>query len=463
MIVIPRGLARTFRVVARKCNIGRSRRSAPPITVRTDGKRLLLVTHLNQVSLAVEVPQTDAAERTMVVPTAVFDAVDGAEVTLTATGLKGTARWEENSGPRTIPFEAFKFDKHHEPRAIPEEVMSLPPAFLSALHECGRTASREVGRYAMERVQVNGAAGTVTATDSKQALVWDGFRFPFTEIVLVPAIPLFGIKDLAAAIDIRVGCTKDHLVIRAGAWTVWLAIDAIGRFPDVGSVIPKSPNPTLAGIDEQDAADLLAALPLLPGASHDLSAVTLDIDRGVTVRARNDETDEIREVRLARSTFAGPSVRIAVDRRYLARALSLGCLSLCLVPGRPLVAEGPGRKFVVMTLEASGIVPPQTTKALASCTSPIPLSEPERRINTMKSHETNGHDPIARPDPSTNGVESLDPLTEAEGLRAALTEAATRAGRLVQCLRQFKRQRRVLESAWSSLKSLGIGPGGGGS
>jgi len=79
----------------------------------------------------------------------------------------------------------------------------------------------------------------------------------------------------------------------------------------------------------------------------------------------------------------------------------------------------------------------------------------------MKSHEMNGLGTPDRLDPAASGTDSLNPLAEAEGLRAALVEAATRAGRLVQCLKQFKRQRKVFESAWSSLKSLGIGSGGG--
>jgi hypothetical protein len=52
----------------------------------------------------------------------------------------------------------------------------------------------------------------------------------------------------------------------------------------------------------------------------------------------------------------------------------------------------------------------------------------------------------------------LDPLAEAEALRLALAEVARRAGRLVASLRQFQKQRRVLESAWTSLQHLRLGP-----
>ena len=54
--------------------------------------------------------------------------------------------------------------------------------------------------------------------------------------------------------------------------------------------------------------------------------------------------------------------------------------------------------------------------------------------------------------------EVLDPLTEAEALRAALAEVGRRFGRLVASLRHFQKQRRALQSAWTSLKQLRPGP-----
>jgi hypothetical protein len=61
------------------------------------------------------------------------------------------------------------------------------------------------------------------------------------------------------------------------------------------------------------------------------------------------------------------------------------------------------------------------------------------------------------PEPLTaDGV--LDPLAEAEALRAALAEAARRVGRLLVALRQLGKQRKALHAAWSSLRVFGLGP-----
>ena len=65
--------------------------------------------------------------------------------------------------------------------------------------------------------------------------------------------------------------------------------------------------------------------------------------------------------------------------------------------------------------------------------------------------DRNGHADPAPGDPT-------DPLAEAEGLRASLADAAARAARLVAALRQYRRERRSLQAAWSSLRQLNLGP-----
>ena len=77
----------------------------------------------------------------------------------------------------------------------------------------------------------------------------------------------------------------------------------------------------------------------------------------------------------------------------------------------------------------------------------------------MTAEDTDGR-LNGRHDPPPGDGEPLDPLAEAEALKAALAEATHRAGRLVQALRHGKRQKRQLESAWTALKALNLDPGG---
>ena len=71
------------------------------------------------------------------------------------------------------------------------------------------------------------------------------------------------------------------------------------------------------------------------------------------------------------------------------------------------------------------------------------------------------------PDPAANGQaeaaaggEPVDPLAEAEALRAVLGEAVARSARLVSALKNHRRQRKAIESAWTSLQQLKLGSGG---
>ena len=50
--------------------------------------------------------------------------------------------------------------------------------------------------------------------------------------------------------------------------------------------------------------------------------------------------------------------------------------------------------------------------------------------------------------------ESIDPLSEAEAVRALMAEAQTRLARLVAALKNFRRQSRALSAAMESLRRL---------
>ena len=265
--------------------------------------------------------------------------------------------------------------------------------------------------------------------------------------MLVPAVPVFGAKELAAGGDVRVGRAAGHLVVRAGPWTVWLMADAGGRFPDVGGVVPKSADATVAGIDDRDAAALLDALPGLPGADEDGRPVTLDLDGAVAVRARGE--GGAAEVRLSRSPVAGPPARVALDRAVLRRALRLGCHTVRVAGGgKPVAFEGAGLTLVAVALAA---VPDPAAAVTRADPLAGPALNPPRRT-AMRPHDTNGN---GRHDPPP--ADAPDPLAEAEALRAALAEAAARAGRLVGALKARKKEQRALASVWTSLKTLNLG------
>ena len=124
MIVIPRGLARSVRALARKCVSGRPRGPAPPVAfARRDGTLTAWV-RTGDAALVFEAPDPGGDEVT-VVPMAVLGAVEGAgddPVELAVgRGLTGEARWADRGVPRTHPFDAVLPGKQHRPPVLPDD------------------------------------------------------------------------------------------------------------------------------------------------------------------------------------------------------------------------------------------------------------------------------------------------------------------------------------------------------
>jgi hypothetical protein len=416
---------------------------------------LALWTQIDDAVMVYTTPTTGHDER-VIVPMGVLEAVEGSgnepvELTI-GPKLQGVARWSSRGVPQTHPFDAVLPGKQHQLPDPPSDWRLVSSAFLSALHECGRSASKDPTRYALNRIQVRGADGRVIGTNGKTALLWGGFDLPFVENLLVPAVPVFGSREMTSGGTIRVGRTPKHLVVESGSWRVCLSIDPGGRFPDVGGVVPKN-SPTVAGIDERDAVELLGALPGLPVSDEEYRPVTVDLNGGVVVSARDETSGAVQEVRLVRSPSAGPSAVFAIDRRVLARALELGCVTLGYTPDRPIVFEGGDKTFVAAALEPGLIV--RSTTPVPQARNALPLPTPERKP-PVKPHESNGHPPSgqtpnARHDPPPDTV---DPLVAAEELRAALADAAVKASRLVAALKSQKKEKKVLRDVWAGLKQV---------
>src|SRR5262249_40315373 len=144
---------------------------------------------------------------------------------------KGSARWEEAGVPRSCEFEVAGPEKMPPLPKIPRKLASPGPGFLAALSEAAQTAARDAARYALTRLLFQGKEGRLVATDGRQLLGQDGFTFPWDEDVLVPALPAFAGRELAAEGPCEVGRTDGHVALKVGPWLFVLEVDKDGRFP----------------------------------------------------------------------------------------------------------------------------------------------------------------------------------------------------------------------------------------
>ena len=223
------------------------------------GVRTMSATTPDGVTLTLTSDAPGEPDGLVILPTSVLAEVEsGADEPVQVerkSKLRAVVRWTVPGEPRSMPVELILPGKQHDAPEIPD-LSSVSPKSLTALHECGRTAAKESGRFALSKVQLQGRAGRIIGTDGTVALLWNGFAFPFLDDILVPAIPVFGSKPLGRAVEVQIGRTATHLVVAAGPWMVALPIDTKSRFPDVAAVVPRHA-PTTAGIDEKDSAELL--------------------------------------------------------------------------------------------------------------------------------------------------------------------------------------------------------------
>ena len=138
--------------------------------------------------------------------------------------------------PASTPSPTSRACRRSPPRRPRPE--SCPADLLDALAEAAATTDEGSTRYALDCLQLKGATGEVVATDGRQILIQGGFRFPWDGDLLVRRTPLFAVRELPRDRPVEVGRTDAHVVLRAGPWTIWLAIRADARFPRIEHAIP---------------------------------------------------------------------------------------------------------------------------------------------------------------------------------------------------------------------------------
>ena len=288
----------------------------------------------------------------------------------------------------------------------PARFEPYPAALLDALAEAAATTDADSTRYALGCIALRGATADLAATDGRQVLIRGGFPWPWEETVLVRQSPLFGNKELPRDRPVEVGKTDSHVVLRAGAWTTWLAIQADARFPHVDQVIPAAnSSATRLRLDPADAAFLAGALGRLPGGELANAPITIGLNGKVAVRARDEGQDRSTELVLARSTYSGTPARFCVNRDFLARAVELGLAEVEVGgPEDPVACRGGGRVYASQPLSREGAIGP-ADDAIRIESGPAPPPSPPGR----PGQPPKARDPVSertsrpRPEATTHG------------------------------------------------------------
>jgi hypothetical protein len=349
------------------------------------------------------------------------------------TGETGAERWP-------IP-EVSELD-------WPRLTKSWSPAsgtLLPALRSASEVATIQPGRWATNRLQIQGESGRVIATDTRQLLIQNGFQFPFPETVLIPTLPIFSAKQWRQA-PAKVALQGDELQLRVENWLLTLRIDSAGRFPDCLSIVPRSSNPARVQLSEADVRTILQQLP--SDSANDKARITFDLQpTRLGIRCLIGET--IQPVLwLRQSTVTGSPMQATLEAKYLRWGLQLGLRSLQLVsPEKPLLLFDSHRQFVVSTLPSTEAVP--DSKPAESDTPKIRLETP-LSLTPLEIPMSQARLAASGPKPDP-GPDLLD---EAEIIRGLLLEVNTRLSHLIQQLKTRRKTERALNQVVRSLQAL---------
>lgn len=427
MLDLPRDRLRAFLALARQSVLSSRREALPPVLCTATREGMSLSCRRDQVALRYTAKGPFSQAR-LVLPGAALaelEAVTADTIRLgSVSAFQARAAWREGDTERVLAFDtALVSSLPPAPEPAAGSVIA-PDGFLGAVAEAARTCSRPVGNHALTMVLLRGRDGSVVGTDGRQLLVQNGTPLPWKDDLLLPALPVYGGREWRGQRQVRLGREGMRVTLEVGPWLLALEAEPGTRYPDIDRVVPAAGAVTTTlHLGAEDAAELLKALPQLPGRDEPDAPVTLELGKRVLIRAGGQELP------LSRSRVEGRPARVLTNRRPLLRALRLGVRSVVVTaPGRPVLCRDDKRLYLWMPLTPDG--PPMKAR-------------PERR--TMP--------PTATPDPPP--PDPADALAEAEVLRQQLQDALARTSRLIQALRQHRRQDRAVKAAVASLRKLG--------
>jgi hypothetical protein len=394
-------------------------------------------------------------------------------------------RWDDRGVAQQFSFDAKNLNPDPPP-LLPASWGSNPPSLLGALDIAMRMTATNPTRNAIDCVQLRPVEGRIAATDSRQMLVQTGFSFPWQHDVLVQRSPAFRCRELASDQPVEVGVTDKHFVVRSGAWTVWLALEKHGRFPEIGQVIPAVDSAkTRLRLTDSDVEYLLNVIPRLPQEQPDNPRVTLDLNGRIALLARGAEPSPVTQVILSNSTRQGEEARLDTDREFLARAAELGFREFELrEPDSPIVCRDERRTYlwtpiievpaIVVGPDAVRLESPISANATHRPTRHLPPPRRPHSSNQERTTSRMSHNRIAAtlsgsPPPSSNGSvsASVEPteagdqstsfvsvLREAEAVKTSLRAAHSQVSRLIVALKRHRRQTKLMQTTLASLRQL---------
>lgn len=455
MVLIERRVAQMFRAALRRCHGGSPKAcDQVPVLIRNgkDGWTM----HARQEDFTLIYTHTGSGGKgVFAFPSGVLAQFEGrsddpVELSLQMPG-KATAVWTEHTSPTRIYISLIEPEKVPILPELPKTFAPMPPEFLQAFHEASLTTAESRTKYVMDCVQLRGKTGQVVASDTRQLLIQGGFRFPFKEDLTVTRTTVFSLPAFQNILEIGLGRSDSHVVVRLGPWMFALKIED-GRFPDANTIVPSD---RMAGItrfrlNPDDASSLVQVLSrrIKPSSTREaLFALSL-LDQP---RFRYEMDGDRGQILLPHSERTGPPVEIGVNIQQFLRAVELRFSEFEIRdPDKPIVSREGDRIFMSMPVSIHEMKQPE--KAPTKIEPPMPVPAESRAMVRVPR--------ARRPIVVSSGERDLRPagfdvVGEATGFRDAVCKAAGHAGRLLRFIREVCQQPKFTQMVRQSLLAFG--------
>lgn len=272
------------------------------------------------------------------------------------------------------------------------EPLTLDESFKQALKEALECVSSDQSRYILQGACLDitkKEAHYVVGTDgrhlyaansflfdipvslvipARRFLSWPGFLVdgPWTLRFDPPANPPVEGKTAVFRLD------SDH-------WS-YQAKPIEGDYPNWKQVVPEANGKTTVQLSTAAVEAILDALPLLPGMDSPYQSVTLEaLNPGFRLKAIAKGQAQWTQIPIADVTVIGGPSSVALDRRFLSKALRFGLNTIDITDElSPIVLSCKGKKFVAMPLRASAPgKPKEEVSAPEVPAPPLEASTPE--------------------------------------------------------------------------------------
>ncbi|GHT23266.1 hypothetical protein FACS189419_07010 [Planctomycetales bacterium] len=376
------------------------------------------------------------------------------DVNFDVTGNTVTVHWYQDAIPN---HRRHTFSAVPKLPPLPSKTTSHSKLLLDAITDASKVMDKDNARYALGAISLNGETGQIAATDGRQCLVQDGFKFAFQENALLPVSKIFTSKEFReAGENITLGFEKGLIYFSVGTVHLWYKSIA-GAFPNIKRLFDEKAERTWIDLNDADARFLAERLQHLPGNDDPCKPVFIAFnENGVSVRGYDKEHQSCTEVKLSRSRCKGTAGLIAIDRTFIKNALDFGIKTLGFdLNSKPMLGDGFNKSFIAMPLETKE-KPEYDRDKLNVVETSRTVSVPSKMERTVRDRVPVVVTTAARiVKPTTDTSDKPHHLlAEAECIRNALKTSLVNVNSLITEIKKHRRQEHLMRTTIESFKKL---------